>query len=177
MHLVDKASILFRLKMTIRANISSTPVAHGLGAVTGWFICAVLSLALVFAQSMPMSASVSGDGTWIEICGGEDGSYFIQQDDGTPQHTPMECVHCDGCLMVSNISNAHEPSDWFLSVPLGASHVIFSPAQTTGLAGAEQYWAACRGPPLQNTGNRMPSIPILASIPHAPAPSDTWRNS
>ncbi len=162
------------LKLVTKPNPTNT---QGLRALGGWVLCVVLSVAVFFAQSMPMNASVvSHGGNWIEICGGEDGSYFIQLEDGAPQPGPLDCDHCDDCLLMANTLSVNATPEWAALAPFGFGTLSFDLAQTVGLAGAEQYWSACRGPPLEKSGNRMPTPFILASLAHDPAISDTWSN-
>lgn len=158
------------LKLVTKLNLTNN---QGLRALVDWVLCVVLSVAVFFAQSMPMNAE---SGSWMEICGGEDGSYFIQLDNNAPHPASGDCEHCDSCLLMSNTLTVNITPEWAVFAPSGIGALSFDLAQTVGLAGAEQYWSACRGPPLEKSGNRMPTILILASLAHAPAISDTWSN-
>ena len=156
-------------------NISNTKTGRHLPGFFRWGANAVLAVVVLLAQVLPMNAGHGGgSGDWLEICGGEDGSYYIQLDDGSELPAPTECQHCDACMLFTGANGLTTIRDQFLQAPSDYGVAVFGVAQTAGLAGSEQYWAACRGPPLENSGKIMPRKPTLASYADGTVNSDTW---
>lgn len=91
----------------------------------------------------------SADSGWIEICGGEDGSYFVQTNqNGEGQEQGHDCNDCSLCVVSWNGANA---------VPTTYNDVF---QQSAGLGFAfprhysvvtdfpEKHWSTSRAPPI-----------------------------
>lgn len=136
-----------------------------------------VSLILLVAHSLPVAAGFGGNAPsgWIEICGGG-GSYLVQMDEGSPYDTTeheADCTHCPFCLVPFNTSFGSLPVDLNTLTPIGFTKITFSAAQTVQPAAPEQYWSACRGPPIANIENNM-TTHSLPALMLAQAVSNTW---
>lgn len=123
------------LKHSYVRRLSVVPQLLGLMAV----------VMMLFGQTLAASGMQSSStGGWIEICG-TDGAELVQLEGEAPANT---CAHCDYCT-VQFSSPASGPSAPTLSTPASLfMQVQFSPVIAETRPGAEQYWAANRGPPL-----------------------------
>lgn len=126
---------------------------HSLQWPLRYFSTVILSLAVLLGQVLPMQADHSNAG-WMEICGGEDGSYFVQLADGSGGQG-QECTHCSACMLAGSSPASTPPKiagltlePKLIELPL-ATH----PAPVT--SHPEQFWSACRGPPLEGTEKSM----------------------
>jgi len=109
----------------------------------------VAALVMVFGQSLAVGAVQNSTGVWIEICGG-DGTKLVQTEGGSPAG---DCTHCDFCAVQFSAASLGPPTP-----PLNSLLLVFAPVQfcavsTDTVPGAEQYWAANRGPPLASEVN------------------------
>ncbi|GEM_PF-3065647 len=101
---------------------------------------------MLFGQTISVGASQDQGGFWIEICDGI-GTTMVQLESEMPSDN---CTHCDLCniqLVASNTGHSdsgnYAPVSGLTSFQLGSGTAVF-------VTGAEQYWAASRGPPLGN---------------------------
>jgi len=120
-------------------------------------LSALVCVALFLGQTLPAMAGnpTNTSGGWAEICGDE-GSYFIQigTNGEEPEDAPA-CVHCDTCL-VPPLETQNTPlNQKFLTGLTGFSTISFSIAPSVLTERPEQYWSACRGPPIESTENNM----------------------
>ncbi len=145
-------------KTTARKTIKRLGGAHQI-------VAALVALSIFLAQAMPMAASHgAGEGDWIVICSGE-GIKLIQQDGDNPNQG--ECNHCPYCLISSNNFQGNLVPHPGILTSSNFTKIIYGNPQTIGLTGPEQYWAACRGPPIANKNSIMTapfSLPIKEQI-------------
>lgn len=114
---------------------------------------AMLALAVLLAQVLPMQAAQS-DGGWMEICGGDEGSYFVQLEDGSSGQE-HGCTHCSACLLATSTATTIPPKIDNLILQLKLIDVPLAVQLTPVTSHPEQYWSACRGPPLEGTEKSM----------------------
>jgi len=120
----------------------------------------LLSSAVMMGQVFPMQAGHLrlGDSGLIEICGGENGSYFIQagqtDDDSKPNH---DCNDCSLCASAGNGENIVPASgngliqhSVFVDFPLVRGSNVF-------IDRPEKYWSLSRAPPNKSI-NRIPAL-------------------
>ncbi len=119
-----------------------------------WHLLGVLAILASLGQSPAVAAVPSGNGVWIEVCGG-DGTKLVQVDNSDSDETPNKCcINCK-CCFVSIATIGGLPPQFFGSsseytkAKLGFAHDI------ANITGAEQYWAANRGPPKASKENMM----------------------
>ena len=141
---------------------------------TRWVLSIVLSIAVLLGQSMP---AVAGHGSgssagWIEICG-DGGSYFVQIDKNGQKKAP-ECVHCDFCLVPSGDTQGVHSTLLSASALTDFTTVSYLFDLAVLPDSPEQYWSACRGPPIASVENNM--IPIVSLSVKEPAALvlNTW---
>lgn len=144
------------------------------GSGVRYVLSALLCLALFLGQTMPLMAAHSSNAPlgWVEICG-DDGSYFIQiGEDGEEQ--PLACLHCDLCLgPAAGTPETNAP--WHMQRALPAPTTIFysfDRSQRTDCP--EQYWSACRGPPIVSTDNTMKTLFSLTRKELAVSALNEW---
>jgi len=130
---------------------------RNIGSGARFFVSALVFIAIFLGQSTPSMAghganSASG---WIEICS-DGGSYFAQVDTGDGGQAP-ECAHCDFC---------------------SADFVIISYFNERAILpdSPEQYWSACRGPPIASIENNMTTLASLNNKEPAVRVLNTWSN-
>jgi hypothetical protein len=115
----------------------------------------VLSVFVLLGQVFPASAShgTNDTGVWVEICG-EGGTYLAQLDQDEGEQSP-ECTHCSFCIVPSGElpvlhTQAHDTLETIeftlISYSVDRSELPETP---------EQYWSACRGPPIVSVENNM----------------------
>ncbi|WP_457649107.1 hypothetical protein [Profundibacter sp.] len=143
---------------TTRKTLKRLGGAHQIAAV-------LVALSLFLAQTMPMAASVSAsEGGWISICSG-DGVKLIQMDGDIPNQG--ERNQCPYCLISSNdLQGNLVLHAGILNTP-NFTKIIYGNPQTIGLTGPEQYWSACRGPPIASKNSSMTtpsSLPVKEQI-------------
>ena len=128
-------------------------------------VAVLIALSVFLAQAMPMAASHgAGAGDWITICSGE-GIKLIQLDGDDPNQG--ECSHCSYCLISGNNFQGNLVSHPGTLIASNFTNIIYGNPQTIGLAGPEQYWSACRGPPIASKNSIMTtpvSLPIKEQI-------------
>jgi hypothetical protein len=102
---------------------------------------------LLFGQTVAVSGMQnSSAGGWIEICGLE-GAELVQLDSDAPQDS---CAHCDYCtVQFSSLATGPLAPTFFNPAP-DFMPVQFNAVRAEIRSGAEQYWAANRGPPLRS---------------------------
>ena len=153
----------------MQSHIQFTPKQRPKGASLAWSI--VLSFIVLLAQSIPAMSNQS-TAAWIEICG-DGGSYLIQVDENGEEQQP-ECAHCDYCLLpTGDMQGVH-------TTPSGASSlIVFTnisyPSDRDFVPDSpEQYWSACRGPPIASSENNMSTNTSLATKEPVGAALNTW---
>ena len=120
-----------------------------------WVLSIVLSIAVLLGQSNAVMADhgSSTSANWVEICS-DGGTYFVQIGEDGQKQTP-ECNHCDYCLTpvgdAQALHSAHH-SDLALN---DFSNISYSSDQASLPGNPEQYWSACRGPPIASVENNM----------------------
>ena len=117
------------------------------------------ALLMVFGQSQALGAVQSSNGTWIEICGGE-GTRLVQIEGKT---TSEGCAHCNFCAVQFSAVSAGLSPPFALGSMADFTCVEFFSVSTNSAPGAEQYWAANRGPPLTSEEN----MKINSALPAA----------
>lgn len=137
----------------------------------------LVSVVLLIAQMLPVAASFSNSpsGGWIEICG-ENGASFVQLEAGaftgdvqSPEHE-TDCTHCPFCLVPFNtVSGAFSPRLTTQTL-LAFTKINFAAALVVNPSAPEQYWSACRGPPVPNTEKNMTAY-------SSSAPKQAWTVS
>ncbi|MBV1863043.1 MAG: DUF2946 family protein [Rhodobacteraceae bacterium] len=139
-----------------------------------------VSVVLLVAQMLPVAASFSSGPSagWIEICG-ETGASFIQLEagaftgDSQPPEHEADCTHCPFCLVPFNtVYGAFSPQVTGQNL-LAFTKINFAAALIVNPRAPEQFWSACRGPPVPNTENNM-TTHSLPALPLARAVSNTW---
>lgn len=130
----------------------------------------ILAIFVVYAQVNPATAShsSSANGAWIEICG-EGGSYLAQLDDSGNTQTP-DCDHCAFCLVPT--TNDQGAYDINVATPgsLEFTMISYSADRAAMPDTPEQYWSACRGPPIASTEKNMtPTISLTTKEPFGSA--------
>lgn len=120
-----------------------------------WVLSIVLSIAVLLGQSIPAMADHGSNisANWVEICG-DGGSYFVQVGEDGQKQEP-ECAHCDYCLTpVGDAQAVHSTQHsglaliYFTNISYMADLAILPDSP-------EQYWSACRGPPIASVENKM----------------------
>lgn len=112
----------------------------------------LFSFAVILGQILPLQAGHSGfgDSELIEICGGEDGSYFIdasQNSEGSEQG--HDCSDCSLCTISGNGANG-VPAAGSDMVQLSAVvELAFSPEYTVFTDCPEKHWSISRAPPIE----------------------------
>lgn len=127
-----------------------------------WIVTFLLAIAVFMGQTTPAAA---GHGSsWIEICG-EGGSFFVEVGDDGQKQMP-ECAHCDFCLTsVGDTQGAYAPTSSD-SVPAGFTIISYSIDPAALPDNPEQYWSACRGPPIVSAEKNMtPTISLSIKEP------------
>ncbi len=136
------------------------PIARRRGQM-GW-LRLMLMVLYAFSLALPHPAEATGArGDLIEICGGENGTYFIRADDGEPvgpenpadqRNHGCDCGDCCGCCL----PGAGRLAAVLPAGPIGGIHPAalrfwraeFHPAPA--LARPVRYRPAVRGPPCFN---------------------------
>ena len=136
-------------------------------------VATIVVLAIFLAQTLPMAASHSagGGGDWIVICS-DDGAKLIQLDDTDPKQG--ECNHCSFCLISSNTLQGDLTPYLAILMHSNFTNISFGRAQTIGLTGPEQYWSACRGPPIASIDNKMTTLFSLLIKEQVQVVSNAW---
>ncbi|HIP22032.1 MAG TPA: DUF2946 domain-containing protein [Rhodobacteraceae bacterium] len=121
----------------------------------------VAVIMLLFGQTLAVSGMQSSStGGWIEICGLE-GVELVQLEGEAPLDG---CAHCDFCT-VQFSSPATGPSAPTLISPVPVfMQVQFRAVPAEIRSGAEQYWAANRGPPLASEEQMNTDQAYLAAM-------------
>ncbi len=120
-----------------------------------WVLSIVLSIAVLLGQSIPAMADHGSNisANWVEICG-DGGSYFIQIGEDGQKQAP-ECAHCDYCLTPVGDAQAVHSSHHSELALNDFSNISYSTDPATLPDSPEQYWSACRGPPIASVENKM----------------------
>ena len=153
----------------MQSHVQFTPKQHRKGASLAWSI--VLSLIVLLAQSIP-AMSTQNTAAWIEIC--TDGGSYLIQVDANGEEQQAECAHCDYCLLpTGDMQSVH-------TIAPGASALI----EFTNISYAsdrdfvpdspEQYWSACRGPPIASSEKNMSTNTSLVIKEPVGAALNTW---
>ena len=104
---------------------------------------------------MQASHSAPGNSGWIEICGGEDGSFFIQADqDGEGQDPSHDCNDCSLCAVSWNGANA-VPATKNDVIQLSTDFGFAFPQHFNVVADCpEKHWSTSRAPPDQSANRK-----------------------
>ena len=131
-----------------------------------WVLSIVLSIAVLLGQSIPAMADhdTNTSANWVEICG-DGGSYFIQIGEDGQKQAP-ECAHCDYCLTPVGDAQAVHSTRHSVLVLIDFTHISYSTDPATLPDSPEQYWSACRGPPIASVKNNMtPNTSLVIKEP------------
>jgi len=133
----------------------------------------VLSFVVLLAQSVP---AMSGHNTaaWMEICG-DGGSYFIEVDENGEEQE-QECAHCDYCLLPSSDAQGVHAASPNTSALIEFTTISYLSDRDFLPDSPEQYWSACRGPPIANSENNMSTNISLVIKEPIGAALNTWGN-
>ena len=140
-----------------------------------WVISALVSVAVLLAQP------VSGDGNhginsldgWTEICG-DGGSYFVQLDQDGQEQAP-ECTHCVFCVVPSADVKAVNSASIGTLVSTDFTLINYFADEAVLPVSPEQYWSACRGPPIASPVNNMTISTSLFDKEPFGTVSKSWR--
>lgn len=141
-----------------------------------WLLSILVVVAIFLGQSAPSMAGHSANSAsgWIEICG-DGGSYFAQVDTGDGGQAP-ECAHCDFCLVpTGDTPNVHLAAQ---NATVSTDFAIISYFNERAILpdSPEQYWSACRGPPIASIENNMTTLASLSNKEPAVKVLNTWSN-
>jgi len=148
--------------MHLLLNFSHT---HRLSAVQ-WLLGFVAALMMMVGQSAAVGAVPSGGGAWIEICG-SGGTKMVQTEGEAPDEA---CGHCAYCTVQFSSPSAGAPNLYLFGPAPVFTKVRLFAAPMFMQSGAEQYWAANRGPPLASEETMNTSIAFLAVM----TPAAQW---
>lgn len=155
----------------MQSHIHFTPKQRRKGA--SLVLSIVLSVFVLLAQSIP-AMSTQNMGTWIEICG--DGGISVIQVDENGDEQQSECAHCDYCLLPSgNLQGVSIPLP-SISAQIEFTTISYPSDQGVSPVRPEQYWSACRGPPIASSENNMPTFTSLDIKEPVGEALNTWRN-
>lgn len=139
-----------------------------------WMLSIVLSIAVLFGQSLPTMAGPNNvsSASWVEICG-DGGSHFILVDANGQEQSP-DCEHCDYCLVsIGDVQDGYyAPVSG--SALIGFKHISYSGERVDLPENPEQYWSASRGPPIASTENIMTTYVSLFGKEPAAISSSKW---
>ncbi len=150
------------------------PIARRRGQREGvrLIMLVLLALSLIFS---PRAEASMPPGDLIEICGGENGSYFVRADDGTPV---QQEDHDDGCTQLccdcclpgpGRLTAVPPPPPAFVPLPKEARFERFAILKAPVLFNAGQYRPAVRGPPSANESEHMLHMQGPAQCAQMPA--------
>ncbi len=113
-----------------------------------WALSIVFSVMILLGQSFPAMASSGAtmSANWVEICG-DGGSYFVQIGEDDQKQAP-ECAHCDYCLTHAGDTQAVHSTGSSGSALKYSANISYLADPATLPDCPEQYWSACRGPPI-----------------------------
>ena len=131
----------------------------------------VLSFVVLLAQSIPAMSNQNTAG-WIEICG--DGGTYLLQVDENGEEQPSECVHCDYCLAPSGDAQGVHTMPASASVSIEFTTISYPSVRNALSDSPEQYWSACRGPPIASVENNMTPLASLFIKEPAGMASKSW---
>lgn len=95
---------------------------------------------------MQAGHAANGSSGWIEICGGENGSYFVETEPGSGENN-QSCEHCSFCVTTTNTTAAVVVQRADVLFLVAATEIIHPVDQVFLAPGPEKYWSPCRGPP------------------------------
>ncbi len=120
----------------------------------------VAALMMFLGQSLAAGAAPGSDTAWAETCSGADISPVRIEGEATLE----ECAHCDFCAVrISAVSAGASPPACNGS-KRDFTSVAFFDAGINSAPGAEQYWAAKRGPPLKSEDNMNMNTALRAAM-------------
>lgn len=152
-------------KVTTRKTIKRLGGAHQI-------VAALVALSVFLAQALPMAASYgAGEGDWIVICSSE-GAKLIQLDGDDPNQG--ECSHCSYCLISDHNAQGNMIPHSGTLTSFDFTNIIYGNPQTIGLTGPEQYWSACRGPPIASKNSIMIASISLPTKEQIQGISNAW---
>jgi hypothetical protein len=142
--------------------------AHRRSAVQ-WLLGFAAAFMMMIGQSAAVGAVPSGGGAWIEICGAG-GTKLVQTEDESPADA---CGHCAYCAVQFSSPSAGAPAFHLFGPAPAYTDVQFIAVRRFMRPGAEQYWAANRGPPLASEETMNTLIAFLAVM----TPAALWGTS
>lgn len=130
------------------------------------FLILLLAFAVIIGQVLPMQAGqlALGGSEWIEICGGENGSYFIQAgQSGGDSKQNHDCDDCSLCAVSGNGANIVPVIGRNMFQLSVFADVAFSQDYTVFTDRPEKHWYTSRAPP-NKCINRIPSLSKSVSL-------------
>jgi len=139
-----------------------------------WVLSIMLSIAILLGQSMPLLAGHSSGPSqgWVEICG-DGGSYFIRIGEDGQEQTP-DCLHCVSCLASSGDASGPPLRPQSVADQVAFTQVVHAVYQPILPDNPEQYWSACRGPPIEDIKYNMTTPTLLILQEPAVTVLNTW---
>jgi len=136
-----------KMKQTVVKNQRSWLKIESLRLAISLFI----SVLVLLAQTFPsMATSASGSGSdWVEICSNGE-TYLAPIDLGEGAPEPV-CTHCSACLVPANDNSGLLTFGLLQQRPKSFISFNYFILKEVFLAGPEQYWSSCRGPPIRKT--------------------------
>lgn len=127
-----------------------------------WVLLVVLSITILLAQSAPGIADHNSNLSVNagEICA-DDGRHLLRAGDHD-QAQLHECDNCDYCLNATGGAQAIHPLLNNAFVLIDTFNISYPDSHTILPDNPEQYWSACRGPPIASLENNMISNTSLA---------------
>jgi len=140
-----------------------------------WLLSVMLGITILLGQTIPLMAGHSSDSPqgWVEICG-EGGSYFIQIGADGQEQAP-QCVHCDTCLIPSGDAPGIQTKAPALATLVDFMQINHSEYQPVLPVNPEQYWSACRGPPIASAKYNMTTLAYLIQKTPTVTVLNTWE--
>ncbi|MBL1436795.1 MAG: DUF2946 family protein [Rhodobacteraceae bacterium] len=130
----------------------------------------VAAVMMLFGQSLAVGAVQSSSGIWIEVCGG-DGTKMVQTEAPSPT---SDCSHCDYCVVQFSANSFGPPAPFLFSPSPVFTAVQFITVSKNSTPGAEQFWAANRGPPLASEANMTSMTALWAAMTIPAQRGNSW---
>ncbi|MGR3662859.1 MAG: hypothetical protein ACU0CA_17020 [Paracoccaceae bacterium] len=124
------------------------------------FFVLLLSFSVLIGQVLPMQAAhlMLAESGWVEICGGEDGSYLIKSDqNGEGSEQGHDCNDCSLCTVSANGMNAVPATGGEMFQLSVFANVVFPQDYAFLTDCPEKNWSTSRAPPHKST-KRMPIL-------------------
>lgn len=160
--------------MIAARQTSQSQIFQSCGSGIRHVLSVLLCLSLFLGQTTPSMAGHPSSASlgWVEICG-DDGSYFIQIGEDGEEQSPA-CVHCDLCLGPA-VDTQGANALWHMMRTLPAPTTIFYSIDRSQHADCpEQFWSACRGPPIVSTDKTMKTLLFRTCKKFAVTTTNNW---